>query len=301
MPAVKILFCRDPLGSGVDSACAAEAAAAAGAGFGVGTIDHEAAAEGLARRAVRDAGDPDRTTVYRGWMLRAERYEALWAALAGRGSTLVNTPAMYRAAHHLPEGYAAIAAVTPASGWVAVDGDLDEDRLAALGARLGGPVVIKDWVKSRKHEWDDACFVPDARDRAALVRAARRLIELQGPDLTGGIVVRRFVPLVRVGAHPRSGAPVHHELRAFCLDGRPFQVSPSWPGVTGDPPPLEGLLGASLRAVPSRLFTADLALTEAGGWIVVELGDGQVAGLPDAADPADFYRRLAGALAAAGG
>ena len=29
-----------------------------------------------------------------------------------------------------------------------------------------------------------------------------------------------------------------------------------------------------------------------GEWLIVELGDGQVAGLPDEADVAEFYRRL---------
>jgi hypothetical protein len=30
-----------------------------------------------------------------------------------------------------------------------------------------------------------------------------------------------------------------------------------------------------------------------GDWIIVELGDGQVAGLPDGADPVAFYRAIA--------
>lgn len=35
---------------------------------------------------------------------------------------------------------------------------------------------------------------------------------------------------------------------------------------------------------------------EGGSWIILELGDGQVAGLPDYADPLTFYKQLKRAL-----
>jgi hypothetical protein len=37
----------------------------------------------------------------------------------------------------------------------------------------------------------------------------------------------------------------------------------------------------------------DIARTVDGRWIIIELGDGQVAGLPDNCDIEDFYARLA--------
>jgi hypothetical protein len=36
----------------------------------------------------------------------------------------------------------------------------------------------------------------------------------------------------------------------------------------------------------------DVARRRDGEWIIVELGDGQVAGLPDSADPRAFYAAL---------
>ena len=36
----------------------------------------------------------------------------------------------------------------------------------------------------------------------------------------------------------------------------------------------------------------DVAHMKGGDWIIVELGDGQVAGLPGSADASSFYRRL---------
>jgi len=36
----------------------------------------------------------------------------------------------------------------------------------------------------------------------------------------------------------------------------------------------------------------DIAKVENGGWIIIELGDGQVSGLPDNADMNEFYNKL---------
>jgi len=45
--------------------------------------------------------------------------------------------------------------------------------------------------------------------------------------------------------------------------------------------------------VRSRFFTMDVARRAVDGeWLVVELGDGQVAGLPDDVDVGAFYRAL---------
>jgi len=41
----------------------------------------------------------------------------------------------------------------------------------------------------------------------------------------------------------------------------------------------------------------DIAKTLSGDWIVMEVGDGQVSGLPNAMRPEDFYGRLKEALA----
>jgi hypothetical protein len=46
------------------------------------------------------------------------------------------------------------------------------------------------------------------------------------------------------------------------------------------------------RTIQSRFFTMDVAQQRDGEWLIVELGDGQVAGLPDRADPVGFYAAL---------
>ena len=42
----------------------------------------------------------------------------------------------------------------------------------------------------------------------------------------------------------------------------------------------------------SRFFTMDVARRTTGEWIIMELGDGQVAGIPSRVSPASFYESL---------
>ena len=44
--------------------------------------------------------------------------------------------------------------------------------------------------------------------------------------------------------------------------------------------------------IRSRFFTMDVAQRTDGEWMIVELGDGQVAGLPERADQGKFYQAL---------
>jgi hypothetical protein len=48
-----------------------------------------------------------------------------------------------------------------------------------------------------------------------------------------------------------------------------------------------------VRQVKSNFFSMDIAECENGNWMVVELGDGQVTGLPPHANLKDFYTALA--------
>jgi hypothetical protein len=70
-------------------------------------------------------------------------------------------------------------------------------------------------------------------------------------------------------------------------------VTPYWEGVTyeGGGPPIEQFTSLA-RKVPSPFYTMDVAKKRNGDWLVMELSDGQVAGLPDDADVEAFYRGL---------
>jgi hypothetical protein len=296
---MRILFCADPLSPRrVDEAFAPEAEAARAAGWDVGLVSHEALTRGEPLpRALVDvppARAPE-TAVYRGWMLRPAHYRRLDEALRERGLSLVNPPEAYTHAHHLPASYDVVRDWTPRTVWTREVGPGAEDTWMRLLAPFGeGPVLVKDFVKSRKHEWAEACFIPSASDRQAVSRVVRRFLELQGEDLEEGLVFREYVEFVPLAGHPLSGMPRVREFRTFVLDGKPLLEVPYWDDVdrVDAGPALDGFAGL-FRQVRSRFFTADLAQRRSdGAWMLVELGDGQVSGLPERADRPAFFATL---------
>ena len=118
--------------------------------------------------------------------------------------------------------------------------------MEALAPFGDAPLVLKDFVKSRKHEWAEACFIPSAADREAVERVVGRFLELQGEDLAGGLVFREYVEFEPVGVHPRSGMPLTQEYRIFWLDGGPLFWSPYWEGADygGTEPPIDDSPGS---------------------------------------------------------
>ncbi|HZN61018.1 MAG TPA: ATP-grasp domain-containing protein [Planctomycetota bacterium] len=299
---MSMVFCSDPLNPAVvDEPYAREFTAASQVGLASSLFNYEALVnDGDVDRAIRRIPSPaiPGIAVYRGWMLRPPLYARLQAALLERGIRLVNEPAAYSYAHELPNWYPDFTDVTPRTVIVPLGGPPDFAAiLMALRDFGNSPVVLKDYVKSQKHYWNEACFIPDASDGAAVERVTARFLELQGDGLAGGLVYRSFVELEPIGIHPKSGLTLTREYRVFCFDGKPLCVLPYWEDAEyrGETPPLDQLNKMAAR-VKSRFFTMDVAKAREGHWILVELGDGQVAGLPDQANVLEFYSALSDRL-----
>lgn len=256
-----------------------EAEAARALGIAVAVVDHDLLGRaGCETDGVRRV--PAGTALYRGWMLAGERYAAFARALTARGATLRTDAAAYRRAHELPGWYAALAAHTPASLWT--DG-ASLAELRACCARLGaGPAVLRDFVKSAKYEWAEACFIPDVADAVAVERVARRLVELRGDDFAGGFVLRRFERF--------RGA----EVRSWWVDGecRLLTAHPDTPDAL-PPPELDvALFAPAMVALASPFATLDLAQNADGQWRVIEAGDGQVSDRPTSLPAASFLAAI---------
>lgn len=299
---MRVIFCSDPLRPRqVDPAYLGEHAAVQARGCATSLISYEALVdEGDAERAVRrvESGGDGEPGVYRGWMLRPEAYGRLYQALEERDVMLINTPDAYRHCHYLPVSFAAIADLTPRTIWLAANDGVSMDAVMDAASVFGDrPIIVKDYVKSRKHEWEEACYIPSAADRAAVERVVRRFLELQGVDLNEGLVFREFVAFEPLTTHSKSGMPLTREFRLFFLDGEPLAAVEYWEegDYAGERPPVELFIEAA-RRVRSRFFTMDVAKRVDGGWMIVELGDGQVAGLPEHVDVGAFYQTLAGRL-----
>ncbi|CAM4302940.1 ATP-grasp domain-containing protein [Saccharibacillus endophyticus] len=299
-----VLFASSPMNlREADESYMEEYRSAEKAGFAVGLIDLEELLmnndpqKALKRVALHPGPEPQ-SALYRGWMLRPDEYENLYAALLTRNLRLIHTPGQYRHVHYLPESYPKIEDVTPKSMWFPLPTPVSIDaaeNLAAEAVRVfdNHPIIVKDYVKSRKHEWDEACYIPDASDESKVRQTVRRFLELQGSQLNEGLVFRAFTELEALSRHPLSGMPLSREIRVFVLDGNPIFVSTYWEA--GEDAAFNAVLGEFqeiIRSIESRFFTIDFAKTNKGPWIVLELGDGQVAGLPDDTNAERFYTEL---------
>ncbi|HLG64669.1 MAG TPA: ATP-grasp domain-containing protein [Ktedonosporobacter sp.] len=299
---MRIIFCSDYWNRlAPDPAYQAEADAAAKLRLDYSLINFEALSEQQnAARAVskvEPAASPE-VAIYRGWMLKPQVYERLYAALAQKGLVLINTPAAYKHCHYLPESYHIIEGYTPESIWIKAETGMQMDdimvRLRVFGNK---PIIVKDFVKSRKHEWNEACYIPSASNRDAVERVVTRFLLLQGEDLNEGLVFREFSEFEPLTVHSKSGMPLTKEFRLFVLDGRIILTTEYWED--GDygadrkvSPPLDAFRQVAQK-VQSRFFTLDVALKKDGTWSIIEPGDAQVAGLPEKTDVNAFYQALA--------
>ncbi|MFH8610864.1 ATP-grasp domain-containing protein [Streptomyces sp. NPDC018029] len=288
------LFPSDPLRAArPDPEFAPEVTAARATGAEVALVDHDALLAGDAAGAVGRVPRGSGPYWYRGWMVPVARYGELERALAARGCVLLTGSGAYGRAHELPGWYATFerASLTPRSVWcAAAPGEPPSaERLTELVAPLGpGPGVVKDYVKSRKHEWDEACFVPELADTARLSAVVGRFFALQEESLAGGLVVRAYEPFVAGG-----------EARVWWLDGEALLVTAHPDTPDRAPAPELGAVRGAVAALGCRFVTTDLALHTDGRWRVVEVGDGQVSGLPRGAGDAatattTLYAGLAG-------
>lgn len=299
---MRIIFCADYWNAlAPDPAYEAEVAATRELGIAHSLINFEALVEQQnGQRAVRkvEQANNQETAIYRGWMLKPPVYERLYQALAERGLMLIDTPTAYKHCHYLPESYPTIADHTPLSTWLKTGTDVSMDEVMEMLRPFGEKaVIVKDFVKSRKHEWLEACYIPSAVDHSAVERVVKRFLELQGKELNEGLVFREFVEFEPLTTHSKSGMPLTREYRLFVLNGKISLTIPYWEEgdyvkQDDDQLPLSWMSEVALN-VQSRFFTMDIARRVDGSWNIVELGDGQVAGLPAKADAMEFYQALA--------
>ncbi|MEV7086281.1 ATP-grasp domain-containing protein [Streptomyces sp. NPDC093085] len=290
------LFCADPLRTvRTDPVFAAEAAVARSPDSSFALLDHDALLSGDTARALAGVRRGSGPYWYRGWMLPVAAYEELARGMEVRGCRLLTDPGSYRRAHELPGWYEEFADLTPRSVWRGHPPGTPPDgaELAGLAAPLGaGPGIVKDYVKSRKDRWDEACFIPELTDHARLAAVVGRFFALQEDALAGGVVLRAYERFVPGG-----------EVRVWWVDGEPVLVTahPDTPDQVPDPyleperhpEPALASVAPAVRALGCRFLTTDLALREDGAWRVVEVGDGQVSGAPAGADLRDLFAVLA--------
>ena len=219
-------------------------------------------------------------TVYRGWMMKPKMYQLFYNLLEEKGIILINSPEEYERYHTLPGWYNEFAEFTAESLW---ENEGSVVNILEKAAMLEGGYIVKDYVKSRKHEWYDACYIPNIRDKGKTEKVITNFVKRQGESLVGGIVLRKCENLRQIGYHEKSGMPISEEYRAFVFAGKIHTIDNYWHGdndVQLSQEETSWLEGIATK-VRSNFVTIDLARREDGMLIVMELGDGQVSGLQE--------------------
>jgi len=162
-----------------------------------------------------------------------------------------------------------------------------------------GPFVVKGQTNSKKFQWDKMMF---AKTRKEAVEIACDL-QLDGLLCDQHIYVREYVPLVTYMTG-LSGLPITKEFRFFICDRQVLCGGYYWSNFVDELPERpdpsevpEEFLKKVIRRVGNkiRFYVVDVAQTQSGDWIVIELNDGQMSGLSEN-DPEVLYSRLAEVL-----
>lgn len=160
-----------------------------------------------------------------------------------------------------------------------------------------GPFVVKGVTNSRKSNWNTHMFAP-TKDRAW------EISKLLYADMVIGsqeIIFRKFIKL-KTFEYGINGLPFTNEFRFFfykehLIDyGFYWSISDSQDKAHIDETGINfAKKVAEIISKKVNFFVLDIALTEDDNWILVEVNDGQMAGLSDI-DPNNFYKKLKNVL-----
>lgn len=294
-----IIFCENPLESNkVDFEYQDEFDAALQNGFEILMFNFDDLVRGEILQATRRIKKSDQLVevIYRGWMLSIKDYASLYNNLLEKGYRLINSVAEYQNCHYLPKSLEFIQDLTPRTVFESYRGENNIDSVIEKSSIFGSkPVVVKDYVKSEKHNWETACFVPDASNIEKLRLTILNMLKLRGDFLNEGIVIREFVELNHLSVHSKSKMPLAEEYRLFFFLNTLLDIYDYWEeGEYSISKPNTSLFENKAKSVISKFFSMDIARCKDGSYIIIELGDGQVAGLPDKTNRYDFYSKLKG-------
>jgi hypothetical protein len=294
MPNTTLLFCyNDDMRKAPAMAFEPEAQAALDAGFKYLTLGFEDFIAGRDNRAFEflpHASQPT-TLFYRGFIFKEHEYRRLQQALSARGYSLFTPPDAYTQAVYLTHHHQKLAPLTPPAVWTTTK---NLDTAWQTANLLGpGPWLVKDHIKSAKHRWEDACFIPANSTRENFDRICTNLLAYQGDWFERGFVFKKFIPLREIGDN-RYGYPAVDEYRLIYLNQKLFSATPY--NRTGGTESDFSQFQPYAQKFTSQFLCLDVALTAAGQWLIIEAGDASVCALPPKVDKPTFYKNLHTAL-----
>jgi len=155
-----------------------------------------------------------------------------------------------------------------------------------------GPFVVKGRTNSRKHDWNRKMFAKNKRE------AIQVGCELMQDSLIGqqGIVYRKYIPL-RTYEIGLNGLPFTNEWRFFYLGNKCLSYGYYWSIAEKTDWEVPQAAIDFANSIADRVqhavnfFVLDVAETEAGEWILIEVNDGTMSGL-SLNDPNVLYKNL---------
>lgn len=273
-----------------------EVNAAQSAGFGISIVSDENT-PGPMTLSNRTAD----SYIYRGWLVKPVYYQELVNLTEDK---LLNSYESYMISYEFPRWYSQFTTEdTPESRII------DAEEIIKRGVEgvaqevvryfdSNAPLMMKDFLKSLKYEWYDACLIKDGSDVKEIMRIMNNFFHLRGPDFVGGLVFRKLLNLKRAGIHPKTRTPVPIEFRTFYVHQKPMLTISIWEkevGIDyraeGKPPPPEFLESVGQKII-SPFVAVDHARDVNDKEWVIEVNDGGAAGLPEHLDFKVFYKRL---------
>lgn len=214
-------------------------------------------------------------------------YKELEEDIKYLGSSMLNSFTQHNYVANIRNWYYDLAEITPRT-WFYLD-QIPEH----------GPFVLKGATNSKKHAWNTMMFAKNKRE------AIEVFIRLSQDSMIGvqNICARQYVPLKKI-ADGLNGLPISEEYRFFVLNGQVIGKGFYWSNYWDD---LE--IKPNVEEVPEYFikniidiakhkingFVFDVARTENGDWILIELNDLQCSG-PSMVDLDMLYSNMAKSL-----
>jgi hypothetical protein len=287
---MKILFCEDTINhNAVDEAFLQEYENAISNGFDVILYNFD---EKSSKKI--ETNNKTETVIYRGWMINPFDYKNLYEDLLLKNYKLINNPIQYKNCHYLPESIKYIENYTPKTIFQKIENEESINILIEKAKIFNGrPVIVKDYVKSEKHYWDTACFVENSNNINKLTNTINNLIKLRENDLNEGIVIREYIELNNLTKHSKSGMPLSEEYRMYFYKNELLCIFNYWEeGNYIIKKPDTKSFEENEKTIDNNFFTMDIAKEKGGNYIIIELGDGQVSGIPEKEDKYSFYKNI---------
>lgn len=226
--------------------------------------------------------------VYRGWMMQPSLYKDFYNELLQNGIRLITSPDVYSLMHLFPNAYKYISADTPKILTYPCHSHIELSDIRKHFSRF----IVKDFVKSVKGTEFPDVFDVNEITQVEFDSWIKVFYNYRCELLTGGICIKEYVDLRKYHC---NNAEFTNEFRVFYLFGTILAIGENSNQLSKEQcihskPPLPLIL--RYKNLESPFYTIDFAELSTGDWIIIEVGDGGVSGIPVAYSKDIFYKKL---------